>query len=344
MTLIVIPNDPNALLTTGDLDKDRASRLGQYQRYLTEQGQTWANPDLAAYAAYLQSKGLSPASIKAHLSTIRARYAAILRTDEARDALLNLVAANLPSGSHADHFALVNEKIIRIENALHPDNTPLKVVKKQDTADSEHLRLTTGQANALLAAPKANTLRGLRDTALISLMLCTGVREQELCNLEVADLRQRLGGSLALLVREGKGAKQRLIPYGELEWCLTVVEAWLKAAGITEGKVFRGIYKGDKTIRTTALTTRNIQRILEEYPVIIDGNLTHVNPHDLRRTYARRLYEAGVDPVAIQQNLGHSDLKTTLGYIGTLSADQRKPPAVYEFDLGQLKNVPERLL
>ena len=51
------------------------------------------------------------------------------------------------------------------------------------------------------------------------------------------------------------------------------------------------------------------------YPVTVGGKPVHVKPHDCRRTYARRLYEAGVDPVALQQNLGHSDLKTTIGYI-----------------------------
>ncbi len=68
---------------------------------------------------------------------------------------------------------------------------------------------------------------------------------------------------------------------------------------------------------------------------------------------ARRLYEAGVtctasqrsavrrrwDVVAIQQNLGHADLATTLTYIGELDADRRKPPTVYDFDLGALDAV-----
>jgi hypothetical protein len=41
-------------------------------------------------------------------------------------------------------------------------------------------------------------------------------------------------------------------------------------------------------------------------------------------------------PVEIQQNLRHADLKITLGYIGTLDADRRRPPAVYSFDLNRL--------
>jgi hypothetical protein len=48
------------------------------------------------------------------------------------------------------------------------------------------------------------------------------------------------------------------------------------------------------------------------------------------------LYDAGVDLVAIQQNLGHADLHTTLLYIGTLDADARQPPAIFTFDLSKL--------
>jgi hypothetical protein len=49
--------------------------------------------------------------------------------------------------------------------------------------------------------------------------------------------------------------------------------------------------------------------------------------------------------VASQQNLGHADTKTTLTYIGTLDASQRKAPATYTFDLARLAetSVQERL-
>ena len=106
-----------------------------------------------------------------------------------------------------------------------------------------------------------------------------------------------------------------------------------------EGPVFRGFYRGNRRLRASRLTVRAVQDILDAYPVIVDGRLTRLNPHDLRRTYARRLYEAHVDLLAIQQNLGHSDSKTTLGYIGQLDAESRRPPAVYHFDLSKLPRL-----
>jgi len=116
--------------------------------------------------------------------------------------------------------------------ARDPAAAPVKVVQRQDVADSAHLRLTTAQANALLAAPGTETIMGIRDTALIAMMLCTGVREAELCALDVDDLREHYEGELALHIRKGKGLKARLVPYGELNWALSIVDSWMVMAGV----------------------------------------------------------------------------------------------------------------
>jgi site-specific recombinase XerD len=178
-----------------------------------------------------------------------------------------------------------------------------------------------------------------RDTAILALMLCKGIREAELCVLDVIDLRQRYGGELALHIRKGKGAKERLVPYGALDFALTIADKWLSAVDITSGAVFRGFYKGSKRVREGRLTVRAINQILDHYPIVIDSEQTAVNPHDLRRTYVRRLYEAGVNLLSIQQNLGHADHKTTEKYIGKLDASARRLPALYHFDLARLNKV-----
>jgi len=178
--------------------------------------------------------------------------------------------------------------------------------------DPDRYRLTVQQANAMLRTPD-----NLRDRAVICLLLCTGVRVEELVNLHRADLYATMDdGALALRVRQGKGSKARKVPYGGLEWVLDVVEAYMDAEGISAGRVFR-------------FAKRTAQRIVARYPVR-DGEGWHtVHPHELRYTYARRMYEAGMKPEAIQQNLGHEDLKTTMLYIGELDGDYRQPPPVF---------------
>jgi integrase len=72
---------------------------------------------------------------------------------------------------------------------------------------------------------------------------------------------------------------------------------------------------------------------------MIDGRKTAVAPHDLRRTFARRCFDEGMTPIAIKQNLGHSDLATTLRYIGILDVETRRPPQLYFFNLRDLDKV-----
>jgi site-specific recombinase XerD len=331
--------DTTTSLVPPGAGKDARYRLGKFQAWMTAQGRVWHKPDLTAYRDHLLAT-LAPATVSGHLSTIRARYRVVLRDDATRDNLYNLAQETLCATDQADtpanRKAFVDELITRIENAIDPKAAPVKVTTSQDRPDADHLRLTAKQAAALLASPGVDTLAGLRNTAIIALMLCTGIREAELSALEMRDLRQELGGELALHVRLGKGAKERLVPYGDLQWALVIVDAWTNAAGIEDGPVFRGLHKGGKTLRPGRLSVRAIEYIVKRYPVVVTGRLATARPHDLRRTYARRMYEAGVAPMAIQQNLGHSDLKTTLGYIGTLDVNRRKPPVLYSFNLGDL--------
>jgi site-specific recombinase XerD len=320
--------DFHSLLIPPDMSgKDHKSRLTLFADWLASGGHDGHLPPLEAYRDYLlEKRGLKAASVSAHLSTIRARYQMLLRSNTWRDYLYGRLPDDL---TPADKKAMFDEYLSRLQNAVHPDNARVKEITKQDTADGEHLRLTQAQANQLLLSPDVNTLTGLRDAALLALTLCTGIREAELCAVQVEHLRQQFGGELALMVPKGKGYKQRLIPFGELQWCLVYVDTWLKAAGISEGFVFRGFYKSGKQVRKTPLTVRAVNQILEKYPIAIGGELRKVAPHDLRRTYARRQYEEGMDVIAIQQNLGHADLKTTLHYIGAMDSGKRRGRDVY---------------
>lgn len=329
---ILMPIHPN---------KDEQSRIGFYINWLNATGRAWYQPDLEAYRDYLlyervrvnphtgqtQPATLSPTTVQAYLATLRGRYQTLLRDNGLRQSLYALAP---PDGSLADRKAFVDELLARLQNGVHPSTATVSIITKQDEADSDALRLKPHQVTALLRAPGIDTLTGIRDTAIIALLVCTGIREAELCDLTIADLRVTLGGELALRIREGKGSKQRLVPYGALDWCLLYVERWLTAAGITTGAVFRGIYKGGRQVRAAGLTSRTVNRILNQYVIPIDGALRDVKPHDLRRTYARNAYEQGMDLERLRQNLGHTSLQTTQGYIGTLDAHQRRPPMMFE--------------
>lgn len=327
---VLMPENPN---------KDQKSRLSFYIDWLAANQLAWYQPDLQAYRDYLlydrsriDKRGqrklatLSAQTVVAHLATIRGRYSELTRSNEVRDRLFELTN---PDDTESEQRALVDEFFVRMTNDVHPATAPVKLVDKQDVADSEHLRLKPWQVSALVQSPGISTLRGLRDTALMTLMVCTGIRAAEAAALQVDDLRQHLGGELSLRVREGKGGKQRLIPYGPLDWCLMYVDAWLREAGIKTGQVFRGIRRGGKTVRPTGIGAWTVNDIMNAYPITIDGALQLVKPHDLRRTYARNAYDFGMDLERIRQNLGHTSLQTTQTYIGELDGRDRHPPNMF---------------
>lgn len=324
---------PGAALIPPDADKHAKYRLKKFTSWLGER--SWLNPDLAAYRDWLLSEDYAASTVSAHLSTVRGRYGQLLRDNTVREMLYRNVPDNCQSP--ADQKAFVDETLERLENAADPKNSEVKTVTVQDRPDSDFLRLSREQAEALMAAPGTDTLKGLRDRAIIATLLCCGLRESELCALNVDDLRQRQDGELGLLIKSGKGCKQRMVFYGELSWLLPLfLEPWLEAAGITEGAVFRSFWKGGGL--RGRLSGRAVQNVLKGYPIFIGGKQARARPHDCRRTFARRCYEALQDPLSIKQQMGHEDLGTTLGYIGTLDASRRRAPAIYNPpDLAQLE-------
>ena len=171
------------------------------------------------------------------------------------------------------------------------------------------LRLTSQQAQELLALPEGN-LMGMRDKALLGLLVGSGLRRFELAKLKVDHLGYEQDRP-AILNIVGKKLRVRSIPLAEWTWDLTW--DWLETAGIDEGPVIRGFYKGGKKIRPHGISTQAINDIVMKYGEMMGLEL---HPHDLRRTFARLAFDGGSSVEQIQISLGHADAKTTYVYLG----------------------------
>ncbi len=170
--------------------------------------------------------------------------------------------------------------------------------------------LTQAQVEALLNAPDTSEPLGLRDRAMLELMYASGLRVSELVALRLFDVSQ---GDHVLRVL-GKGAKERLVPFGE------VAALWLRRylddarpqllAGRTSEDVFvtvRGIHPG------TAMTRTMFWMVVRKYAVGA-GITQHLSPHTLRHAFATHLLNHGADLRAVQLLLGHADISTTTIY------------------------------
>ena len=143
-----------------------------------------------------------------------------------------------------------------------------------------------------------------RDLAIFMLMLRAGLRVEEVANLTLGAVDHRRS---QLMVRSGKGAKDRLVFL--YEDVADTLAAYLELRPETdEPRIFlveKGIYKGQP------LSVRGIQKRAEYYS---EKCGVHVSCHQLRHTMATDLLNAGADVVTIQYLLGHSRIKTTLRY------------------------------
>ncbi len=313
-------------------NKNVVSQIRRYNRWLAESGRLLHQPDLVSYRDLLLET-LAPASARVHLSSIRRSYKALVENPQHRAALVDQLQQEYATADFGTIKAMADELELRLMRAIDPQRSKVTAVSVQDEADSQHIRLTPAQGAALMMRPDLSRLRGRRDVAIIALLLATGLREGEVVQLEIDDLYQTYGGVPALRVKAGKGAKARMVPFGDMLWARRIVEFWLNER--ESGPVFTRMRQGRGDMRSQeatamSMTTRSVQRMLGRYPISIDGQQRAVRPHDLRRSYARNLFKAGISTEVIRQNLGHVDVKTTQDYIGVLDGSDRAPVSVYE--------------
>lgn len=323
---------PQAQLPPHSDNKNVVSQIKRYNRWLAESGRVLHQPDLKSYRDLLLET-LAPASARVHLSSIRRSYKALVENPRHRVDLVHHLQQEYAAADFATIKAMADELELRLMRAIDPQHSKVTTVSVQDEADSKHIRLTPAQGATLMMRPDLSQLRGRRDVALIALLLATGLREGEVVQLEIDDLYQAYGGVPALRVKAGKGAKARMVPFGDMLWARQITELWLN--GRETGPVFTRMRQGRGDMRHPQatgmpMTTRSVQRMLGRYPISIDGQQRAVTPHDLRRSYARNLFKAGIPTEVIRQNLGHVDVKTTQDYIGVLDGSTRAPVSVYE--------------
>ncbi len=301
--------------------KDHDHRVGGFADWLTTTGRRFYQPDLDAYRDHLlKERKLAPSTVNVHLSTIRARYRVLLEDGTLRAALEKA----MPKDSTAqERESEIGWHLNEIDQAINPAASRVDVTPP----DIRHLQLTQEHVQQLLKRPGTDTLVGKRDTAMLALLATTGIRANELCMLNVPDLYYLYEGKPALHVPPGRGCTERVIPYGGLRWGLDYVNTWLEKAKIWEGPVFRGFYKSGKKVRPTRLTPQALDNILASYPIAILGTSVVIRPMDMRRAYARQLYESGLSLVAIAANLGLKNLNGVRDYLGPAVDVTRIPPS-----------------
>lgn len=171
--------------------------------------------------------------------------------------------------------------------------------------------LTSKQVGKLLQTIDRSTLKGLRDYAILLLMVTTGLRTVEVARANIEDMRT-VADFTALFI-QGKGHEERT-DYVKVEPPVEdAIRAYLKARGKIKGKqpLFTSIANRNSGER---MTTRSISRIAKENMIEANLESDRLTAHSLRHTTATLNLLNGGTPEETRQLLRHSNINTTLIY------------------------------
>jgi len=171
--------------------------------------------------------------------------------------------------------------------------------------------LSLKQAQALLNVPDITTIKGLRDRAIIAVLLGCALRRSEVAALTISHIQQR-DGRWCIVDLVGKHNRVRTVPMPA--WVKVAIDAWTAPAGVVDGYVFRPVKRGDK-VQGDVLSEKVIWQMLKPYAKA--AGVAGIAPHDARRTCAKLCRAAGAELEQIQMMLGHASVQTTERYLGT---------------------------
>lgn len=162
--------------------------------------------------------------------------------------------------------------------------------------------VSDAELQAMLSACDNDTVTGLRDKAMILLLFTSGLRANELCNLDLDSLE----GDRVLV--DGKGNKQAYVPLHPKT--VKALADYISLRGNKSGPLFQAA--SSNGLKGSRLTRRGLNHII--YTVAEKAKIDHVSSHDGRRKVASDLFDRGVDIVTVQAILRHADPKTTARY------------------------------
>lgn len=239
---------------------------------------------LRRFAGVISERGLSKSSVARKIASIRAFYRHLVQRG-----LLEANPADLVASPKKDQY---------LPRVLKPAEA----------------------AGVLDAIPSGSPLE-LRDRAMFEVAYGSGLRAEELVNLDLTDLEP----DAEELRVTGKGSKIRVVPAGEPTWraihrYLDRARPKLAAAAGDARRAEPALFLSKSGRR---LSTSDVRRRLKASTQRA-GTGAGVTPHTLRHSFATHLLEGGADLRAIQELLGHASISTTQTYTRIESSRLRR--------------------
>jgi integrase len=238
------------------------------------------------------------------------------RADQHPDALADLVGAEAAvtawrkhlmsgSGGRKASPATINQALAAVTLLYAQAGLRIDVKRARVPKPGEPDALTPAQQGAI---ERASARRGVRDAAIVAVLLYSGAREEECARLDVEDIA--ITARTGTVRLHGKGDQVRTVPLPKI--ARERVTAWLDERGRHDGPLWLG--------QRGILTVSGIVQI-----VLAAGEgagLPGLRPHRCRHTYATRLRQGGADPAQVQALLGLASIETAARYFRAGQTEQ----------------------
>lgn len=243
-----------------------------------------SNADVAAYMMDLKNEGKSKATTNRKLSSIRTYYRFLMKN--------GIVSSN-----------------------------PTEDIKSPKIERKALEYLTIEEVEKLLESPD-DSIKGMRDRAMLEVLYATGIRVSEIIELKMKDVNLRMG----FITCNGEHGRARIVPMGVMarkaldEYILHSRPALLKEKDDGPNREVFLNYMGE------AFSRQGFWKVLKQYGKVV-GLEDKITPHILRTSFAVHMVQNGADLKSLQELMGHEDIMATQIY---LSVTKNRIKDVYD--------------
>lgn len=208
----------------------------------------------------------------------------------------------------------ISRAVSSIQSFFEYLHTTEKVIENNPAAELEHPKIKHNKAVVYMTMNEViklmKNIDSVRDYAILTTYLNTGIRASELTNIDTDDIRDGV-----LVIREGKGNKDRYIELNEA--CIKAINKYLEIRPEVDTKALFVSKLGNR------MSYSAVYKLFRKYrdKAGLDKKYTL---HKLRHTFATILYQSGADIRTIQELLGHTNVSTTQIYTHTSNEQRRK--------------------
>jgi integrase len=264
--------------------------------------------DWQDFAAFCAARGLSP--LPAESATLAAYAAGLADSGRKYSTIRRRVAA----------IAYAH----RLKGLERPDQAEavkavLRGIRRRIGVAVKRKAPATARAIGAMLKKLPETLAGKRDRALLLIGFAAALRRSELVDLKVNNLEFVADGVIVHLPKsktdqEGEG-QFVAVPNGRALRPVEALRAWLDAAGITEGPVFRPVGKGKTgAVKPERLSGKSVAEIVKRACARCGLDAALFSGHSLRAGFVTEALERGADPINVMRVTRHVEINTLIGY------------------------------